>query len=89
MEKQTPARAEREVGALELVGELRVGDELERESFEVTYTDAPLFRREERVVGVVYFLRRPPPEAVEALAGGGVGFWFVYRAGAEPARRMN
>ena len=88
MEKQTPARAEREVGALELVGPIRVVDELARESFEVTYTDAPLFRREERVVGAVYFSRAPPPEAVEALAGAG-GPWFFYRAGLGPARRMN
>ena len=89
MEKQTPARAEREVGALELVGPIRVVDELARESFEVTYTDAPLFRREERVVGAVYFSRAPPPEAVEALAGAGAPPWFFYRAGLGPATRMN
>ena len=55
MEKQTPARAEREVGALEIVGELRVAAELAREIFQEFYTLEPLFRREERFVGVVYF----------------------------------
>ena len=88
MEKQTPVRAEREVGALELVGPIRVVDELERESFEEFYTLEPLFRREERVVAFVYFFHAPPPEAVEALAGAG-GPWFFYRAGLGPARRMN
>ena len=89
MEKQTLARAEREVGALELVGPILVVDELERESFKEFYTLEPLFRREERVVGAVYFSRAPPPEAVEALAGVGGPPWFFYRAGLGPARRMN
>jgi len=47
VEKQTPARAEREVGALKFVGELRVAAELAREIFKEFYTDAPLARREE------------------------------------------
>jgi len=88
VEKQTPARAEREVGALEIVGELQVAAELAREIFQEFYTLEPLFRREERVVAFVYFFHAPPPEAVEALAGAG-GPWFFYRAGLGPARRMN